>query len=71
MSDKSLARVKFHGLQDFIQMQGKLLQFCVIFIESAAIAQSICWENFRDSLKIGENCKAFLSRSFCCLRYIA
>ena len=40
-------------------------------IESAAIAHTIHRENFRDLSKINENCKAFLSRSFCCLRYIA
>ena len=50
-------------------MLGKLLQFCFIFIESAAIAQSILRENFHNSSKIHKNCEAFLLRSFCHLQW--
>ena len=51
-------------------MQGKLLRFCFIYIESAAIAQSIHRENFHGSSKIHDNHEGFLSHSFRCLQYI-
>ena len=51
-------------------MQGKLLQFCFICIENAAIAPSICREKFCNLSKIRKNREAFLSRSFCRLQYV-
>ena len=45
-------------------MQGKLLRFCFICFESAAIAQIIRRENFRDSSKISENAKLFSNVAF-------
>ena len=33
-------------------------------------SQSICRENFHNSLKIRKNCNTFYLRSFCCLQYV-
>ena len=51
-------------------MDGQLLQFFFICIESVAITQSIHGKNFSDLLNICENCKTILSHSLCCLRYL-
>ena len=51
-------------------MDGKLLQFFFICIESVVIAQSIHGKNFCDLWNICENCKTIPSHSLCCLRYL-
>ena len=41
------------------KLQRKFLRFCFIYIQSAAIAQSIRRKNFRNSSKICKSCEAF------------
>ena len=66
---QKLSERKVSRFTEFHPNAGKFLQFYFICTESAAIAQSICRENFHDSLKIHENRKAFLSYNFCHLRH--
>ena len=57
---------KFCGLQDFIQ---NFCGFCFIPIESAATAESIHRENFRNLSKICKKHKAFSCIAFCRFQY--
>ena len=75
VNDKSYVREQFCSLLDFIQMKGIFLRFCFISIEGAVIVQSICRDNFCNSLKIRETVKLFSHVAFviygmlcvCCL----
>ena len=56
---QKLAKEKFCGLLDFIQMQGKLLQFCFILLKVLPLLKAFIAKTFAVYVKSAKVAKVF------------